>query len=160
MRKELVAITLAAVMLSMAVPAMGQGQQNIVLTLMGAGNFTTLTSVVKDTGYNATLVTGGPYTVFAPTDDAFNKLPAGTMDSLRANKPQLTGVLKNHVITGQHTAADLVKLGSVNTLDGRTLKVTQDSNGTVSIDGAKIIKQDVPASNGVIQVVDNVLVPK
>lgn len=146
-------------MLCMAAPAMAQGQKNLWQTAQDAGSFKIVTSAADAAGFKPMLVTGGPYTVLAPTDDAFNKLPAGTTGSIMSDKPKLASVLKNHVITGKYTTDQLVSMGSVRTLDGKQLKVTKASDGTVMIDGAKIVKPNVQASNGMIQGVDTVIMP-
>jgi uncharacterized surface protein with fasciclin (FAS1) repeats len=135
-------------------------QKNIVQTANDAGSFKTLVTAVKAAGLADTLSTGGPYTVFAPNDAAFNKLPTGTVEALVKDKPKLTGILKYHVVQGKYTEADLVKMGSVKTLDGKTLMVTKNSDGSVMIDGAKIVKPDIQTSNGVIQAIDSVMMPK
>jgi uncharacterized surface protein with fasciclin (FAS1) repeats len=148
----------------MAAPALAQGaqmqaQKNIVQTAIDAGSFNTLATAVKAAGLDGALSTGGPYTVFAPTDDAFKKLPAGTVESLVADKPKLTGILKYHVVQGKYTAADLAKMDSVKTLDGKTLMITK-KNGGVMVNGAMVVKADVSASNGVIHAIDGVMIPK
>jgi uncharacterized surface protein with fasciclin (FAS1) repeats len=141
---------------------MGQkmGPQNLVQTAIDAGSFKTLVTAVKAAGLGDTLSTGGPYTVFAPNDAAFNKLPAGTVESLVNDKPKLTGILKYHVVQGKYTAADLAGKNSLQTIDGKTLKITKQNDGSILIDGAKVVKPDVQASNGVIHAIDSVMMPK
>ena len=133
-------------------------------TIVGiaAGNetFTTLVSAAKAAGLVETLSGEGPFTVFAPTDEAFKKLPAGTVESLLKpeNKSKLAAVLKYHVVSGKVMAAD-VKPGEVATVQGSkaTIKIT---DGKVTIDGANVVKTDIEGSNGVIHVIDTVILPK
>lgn len=156
-------MALATLVMCLSAPAFAQQMQmnkNIVQVATDAGSFKTLLDAAKEAKLDGTLSTGGPYTVFAPTDDAFNKLPGGTVQSLLKDKPKLTAVLKNHVVSGKYTTDDLVRMGTVKTLDGKTLKITKASDGSVMVDGVKIIKSNVMASNGEIQVIDSVLVPK
>ncbi|HEY3422999.1 MAG TPA: fasciclin domain-containing protein, partial [Methanocellaceae archaeon] len=153
LRKAIIGILLAIVVLSAAAPALGQAQsqKNLYQAAQDDGSFKTLLTAADSAGFKSTLVTGGPYTILAPTDDAFKKVPAGTLGSLVADKPKLTSVIKNHIITGKHTAAEMVSMGKVRTLDGKELKVTKASDGSVTIGNAKIVKPDIQASNGVIQ---------
>jgi uncharacterized surface protein with fasciclin (FAS1) repeats len=137
-----------------------QAQKNIVQTATDAGSFKTLVTAVKAAGLGDTLSTGGPYTVFAPNDAAFDKLPAGTVQSLVNDKPKLTGILKYHVVMGKYSSADLAKMDSIKSLDGKTLMITKGADGSLMIGGAKVVGADVPASNGVIHVIDGVLIPK
>lgn len=163
LKKVMAVMALAILAMCFAAPAFAQQTQmdkNIVQVATDAGSFKTLLAAAKAANLDGTLSTGGPYTVFAPTDDAFNKLPAGTVQSLSKDKPKLTAVLKNHVVSGKYTADDLVRMGTVKTLDGKTLKITKASDGSVMVDGVKVIKSNVMASNGEIQVIDSVLVPK
>src|SRR5690349_10132048 len=135
------------------------GETNIVQTALAAGQFTTLASLLTKAGLVDTLSNGGPFTVFAPTDAAFAKVPKATLDALAANPAQLKSVLLYHVVPGRVTAADVVKLDSAKTLEGRSLAINvRDSS--VFIDGAKVTTPDVTASNGVIHVIDSVLIPK
>ena len=133
----------------------------IVEVAVANGNFTTLVAAVKAAGLVETLSGKGPFTVFAPTDAAFRKLPAGTVDGLLADKPALTGVLTFHVIAGVVKAGDIVKAKSLQatTVNGQTLDV-RVRDGKVYVNGAQVITADVPASNGVIHVIDAVLLPK
>jgi uncharacterized surface protein with fasciclin (FAS1) repeats len=136
-----------------------EGEQNIVQTALAAGNFTTLASLLTKAGLVDTLSTGGPFTVFAPTDAAFAKVPKATLDSLAANPAQLKSVLLYHVVSGRVTGADVVKLDSAKTLEGSSLAI-KVQNGSVYVDWAKVTTPDVAASNGVIHVIDSVLLPK
>ena len=159
MRKVIVGILLAVVILSAAAPALAQSQKNMYQAAQDAGSFKTLLTAADSAGFKSTWVTGGPFTILAPTDDAFNKMPAGTLSSYMSDKLKLTPLIKNHIISGKYTAADLVRMGKVRTLDGKELKVTKASDGSVTIGTAKIVKPDIQASNGVIQGVDTVITP-
>ena len=135
--------------------------KDIVATAVAAGQFNTLAAALKAAGLVATLQGKGPFTVFAPTDAAFAKLPAGTVDSLLKpeNKKKLTDILTYHVVAGDVKAADVVKLTSAKTLNGQdvTISVMGDS---VKINDAAVTKTDIAASNGTIHVIDTVLMPK
>lgn len=133
---------------------------DIVDTAVSA-NFKTLVAAVKAAGLVDTLKGPGPFTVFAPTDEAFAKLPPGTVENLLKpeNREQLQKVLKYHVVAGKVMAKDAVKLKSANTVEGGSLAV-KASGGTVMLNDAKVIKADVAADNGVIHVIDSVLLPK
>jgi transforming growth factor-beta-induced protein len=136
-----------------------EGDKNIVQTALAAGQFNTLASLLTKAGLVDTLSTSGPFTVFAPTDAAFAKVPKATLDALAANPAQLKSVLLYHVVSGQVTAADVVKLTSAKTLDGRSVAI-KAVDGSVYVDQAKVTAPDVAASNGVIHVIDSVLIPK
>ena len=116
---------------------------------------------LKAAGLVETLKGPGPFTVFAPTDEAFAKLPAGTLESLLKpeNKSKLAGILTYHVVPGKLMAADVVKLTSEKTVNGQSVKITVDG-GKVKVNDANVVKADVAASNGVIHVIDAVLLPK
>lgn len=131
---------------------------NIVETAIAAGSFKTLVAAVQAAGLVETLSGKGPFTVFAPTDDAFAKLPAGTVEGLLKDIPKLKSVLTYHVVAGKVTAADVMKLTTAKTVQGQS--VTIDTKAGVMIDGAKVIKADVMADNGVIHVIDKVILPK
>jgi uncharacterized surface protein with fasciclin (FAS1) repeats len=136
-------------------------QKDIVDTAVAAGGFTTLATALTEADLVKTLKGEGPFTVFAPTDEAFAKLPAGTLDDLLKpeNKAKLQGILTYHVVPGQVMAADVVKLKSAKTVNGQsiTIKVTGD---TVMVDNAKVTKTDIMCSNGVIHVIDTVILPQ
>ena len=136
-------------------------QKDIVDTAVGAGSFNTLVAAVKAAGLVETLKGTGPFTVFAPTDEAFAKLPAGTLDDLLKpeNKAKLQGILTYHVVPGKVMAADVVKLKTAKTVQGQelTIKVTGE---TVTVDNATVVKTDIACSNGVIHVIDTVVLPK
>jgi len=131
--------------------------ENIVETAIHAGSFKTLVTAVQAAGLVETLAGPGPFTVFAPTDAAFAKLPKGTVESLLKDKAKLTGILTYHVVPGKVMAADVVKLHSAKTVQGQNLTVS--SNGDVRIDAAKVIKTDILCTNGVIHVIDSVVLP-
>src|SRR4051794_36547017 len=133
-------------------------EKDIVDTAVSAGNFTTLVKAVQAAGLVDTLKGPGPFTVFAPTDEAFAKLPAGTVEGLLANPDKLKAVLTYHVVAGKVMAAD-VKLGKVKTVQGSQATI-RTSGGDVMIDGAKVVKADIECSNGVIHVIDSVILPK
>jgi uncharacterized surface protein with fasciclin (FAS1) repeats len=131
--------------------------ENIVTTAVNAGSFTTLVAAVQAANLDPTLANDGPFTVFAPTDDAFAALPAGTVDALLQDIPALTDILLYHVVAGQVLAADVVSLSSATTLQGAT--VTIDASMGVMVNDANVIQTDVLATNGVIHVIDRVLLP-
>ena len=131
---------------------------DIVDTAVSAGQFNTLVQAVKAAGLVDTLKGDGPFTVFAPTDAAFAKLPAGTIEALLNDKQKLTQILTYHVVPGKVTAAQ-VKPGDVKTVQGQSLRVRADG-GTVMVNNARVTKTDIMASNGVIHVIDTVVLPK
>ena len=131
---------------------------NIVETATLAGQFNTLLAAVKAAGLADTLAGPGPFTVFAPNDEAFAKLPAGTVEKLLADIPALTKILTYHVVPGKVMAADVVKLTSAKTVEGSDLHI--HVNGGVKVNDANVIATDVAADNGVIHVVDAVILPK
>lgn len=131
---------------------------NIVDTAVQAGSFNTLVAAVKAAGLVDTLQGAGPFTVFAPTDEAFAKLPAGTVDSLLQDIPKLKQILTYHVVSGKVMASDVVKLKSATTVQGSDVKIDA-SNGGVKINDSKVSTADVAADNGVIHIIDTVLLP-
>ena len=137
-----------------------QQATDIVDTAVAARSFTTLAKALTAADLVATLKGPGPFTVFAPTDEAFAKLPAGTLDNLLKpeNKAMLRRVLTYHVVPGTVMAADVVKVGSATAVSGDKLSI-KVNGGTVTVDKARIVKTDIVASNGVIHVVDTVLLP-
>ncbi len=130
---------------------------DIVDTAVSAGSFNTLVAAVKAANLVDTLKGPGPFTVFAPTDDAFAKLPAGTVDALLKDMPKLTKILTYHVVSGKVMAADVVKLKSATTVEGSTVKI--DASNGVKVNESKVVTPDVAADNGVIHVIDTVLLP-
>jgi uncharacterized surface protein with fasciclin (FAS1) repeats len=133
---------------------------DIVDVAVSAGSFNTLVAAVKAAGLVETLKGDGPFTVFAPTDAAFAKLPAGTVEELLKpeNKDKLRAILTYHVVAGKVMAADVVKLKRATTVQGQAVTIRTEK-GTVMVDGAKVVKTDIPASNGVIHVIDAVILP-
>jgi uncharacterized surface protein with fasciclin (FAS1) repeats len=132
-------------------------------TAVAAGNFKTLYAATKAAGLVETLNTKGPFTVFAPTDEAFAKLPKGTVDDLLKDLPKLTEILKYHVVNGAVPAADVAVHKNITTLQGQDVKVDAAKwhlHKNIKINDANIIKADVKADNGVIHVIDKVLMPK
>jgi uncharacterized surface protein with fasciclin (FAS1) repeats len=133
------------------------GEKNIVETAVAAKNFQTLVTAVKTAGLVETLSGPGPFTVFAPTDEAFAKLGKETIDSVLKNKDQLTAILKLHVVSGKVMSNQVVKLSEAETLNGK-LPIRVEG-GNVMVGKAKVIKADIECSNGVIHVIDTVLLP-
>lgn len=133
--------------------------KDIVDTAVAAGSFKTLAAALTAADLVSTLKGAGPFTVFAPTDEAFAKLPAGTVETLLKpeNKTKLRRILTYHVVAGNVTAADVVKLTSAKAVSGDTLMIK--AMGGVTINGSKVVKADIKASNGVIHVIDTVLLP-
>jgi uncharacterized surface protein with fasciclin (FAS1) repeats len=138
--------------------ARSDGEKNIVETALAAGQFQTLASLVVKAGLAETLATGGPFTVFAPTDAAFAKVPAATLDKLAADPNLLRSVLLYHAVAGTVTSTDVVKLQSAKTLQGESVAI-KVVDGSVYVDDARVTTPDVMASNGVIHVIDSVLIP-
>ncbi len=134
---------------------------DILATAEAAGQFKTLTAAIKAAGLESTLAGAGPFTVFAPTDEAFAKLPAGTVDSLLKpeNKDKLKAILTYHVVSGKVPSTEAVKLTTAKTVNGKELKLSVD--GGLKLNGnAKVVKADIGASNGVIHVIDAVVIPE
>ena len=150
MKKLIIAITLGASVL--AVQA-----KDIVDTAVAAGSFNTLAAALKAAGLVDTLKGKGPFTVFAPTDAAFAKIPKADLDALLKDKAKLTAVLTYHVVSGKVMAKD-VKAGMVKTVQGSDLTVA--TMGGVTVNGAKVTQADIVADNGVIHVIDTVVMPK
>jgi uncharacterized surface protein with fasciclin (FAS1) repeats len=163
MKKSMIAIAslaVAALVVTSTVPVFGGGyKKDIVDTAVAAGSFNTLVTAVKAAGLVETLKGEGPFTVFAPTDDAFAKLPEGTVESLLKDKEKLTAILTYHVVAGKVMAADVVKLSSAKTVQGQEVEIKASSNG-VMVDNANVIKTDIETSNGVIHVIDTVILPE
>jgi uncharacterized surface protein with fasciclin (FAS1) repeats len=134
-------------------------KKDIVDTAVAAGSFNTLVTAVKAADLVDTLKSPGPFTVFAPTDEAFAKLPEGTLDALLKDKEKLAAILTYHVVPGKVMAADVVKLTSAKTAGGPALAIKVQGE-TVMVDNAKVVKTDIKCSNGVIHVIDAVVIPK
>jgi uncharacterized surface protein with fasciclin (FAS1) repeats len=136
-----------------------KADKDIVDTAVAAGSFTTLATALDAAGLISTLKGPGPFTVFAPTDAAFEKLPAGTLDGLLKDKAKLASILTYHVVSGKVLAADVVKLTSADTVNGKSVKI-KVVDGKVMINDATVVTADIEASNGVIHVIDSVLIPQ
>ena len=134
-------------------------KKDIVDTAVAAGDFNTLVTAMKAAGLVETLKGEGPFTVFAPTDAAFAKVPTGTLNALLADKAALANVLTYHVVAGNVMAADVVKLTSAVTVQGQAVSI-EVKDGKVYVDGAQVVATDIKASNGVIHVIDAVILPK
>jgi uncharacterized surface protein with fasciclin (FAS1) repeats len=165
-RISIIAVLLAALAVGVAGATAGPaitagsktGGKNIVQTAVAAGQFKTLASLLRKAGLVKTLQGKGPYTVFAPTDAAFAKVPKATLTALARNKAKLRAVLLSHVVKGKVTAAQAMKLHAAKTLEGKALSI-RVSGGKVIVGGATVTKADVLASNGVVHVIDKVLIP-
>jgi len=159
----LLAIALCSMMVgfpSTARAADDMAKKDIVDTAVAAGNFKTLVAAVKAAGLVDTLKGPGPFTVFAPTDEAFAKLPAGTVEDLLKpeNKQKLVSILTYHVVPAKAMASDVTKMDAAKTVNGKEIKLKVDG-GKVMVNDAKVVKADIAASNGVIHVIDTVLLP-
>jgi uncharacterized surface protein with fasciclin (FAS1) repeats len=133
-------------------------QKNIIETAIEAGSFETLVTAVKAAGLVDTLSSAGPFTVFAPTDDAFAKIPAETLQEILKDKEKLTAILTYHVISGKFMASDVVNITEAITVQGGKLSI--DTSNGVKVNNANVIKTDIETSNGVIHVIDTVLIPQ
>ena len=161
MKKKMTFTSLALVACLAAVsPARAQQTKDIVDTAVAAGSFKILSKALTAADLVGTLKGAGPFTVFAPTDEAFEKLPAGTLDNLLKpeNKAMLVRVLTYHVVPGRVMAADVVKINSAKAVSGDSLHI-KATGGNVMVDKARVTKTDIIASNGVIHVIDSVLLP-
>lgn len=144
----------------MAANIFAAAEKDIVDTAVEAGSFKTLAAALKAADLIETLKGKGPFTVFAPTDEAFAKLPKGTVEELLKpeNKAKLAGILTYHVVSGKVEAKDAVKLKSAKTVNGASFKITASDAG-VMVDKAKVVKTDIQCTNGVIHVIDSVIMP-
>lgn len=163
-RRKMKRIAIAVIALTLVTSsafAGGAPKKDIVQTAVAAGSFGTLAAALEAADLVSTLQGAGPFTVFAPTDAAFAKLPAGTVESLLKpeNKDKLRAILTYHVVAGSVGSAQVVKLQSAKTVNGQSVSI-KTANGGVTIDGAKVVKADIAASNGVIHVIDSVILPK
>src|SRR6202142_3081767 len=154
-------LLLAFTMLMSVTTSVFAATKDIVDTAVAAGDFKTLAAALQAAGLVDTLKGPGPFTVFAPTDEAFAKLPAGTVDNLLKpeNKDKLVAILTYHVVPGKVLAAKVVKMTSAKTVNGESLSISVN-DGTVMVDNAKVVKTNILCSNGVIHVIDTVLIPK
>jgi len=139
----------------------GDTKKDIVDTAVSAGSFNTLVAAVQAADLVDTLKGEGPFTVFAPTDDAFAKLPAGTVEDLLKpeNKDKLTAILTYHVVSGKVMAKDVMTMKEAKTVNGESIVISMDAD-TVMVDNAKVVQADIECSNGVIHVIDTVILPK
>jgi uncharacterized surface protein with fasciclin (FAS1) repeats len=151
----------ALAIVTLAIAPARAAEKDIVDTAVAAGNFKTLAAALQAAGLVDTLKGKGPFTVFAPTDEAFAKLPAGTVENLLKpeNKAKLVAILTYHVVPGNVKAADVVKMTSAKTVQGGSVKISA-TGGKVMVDNANVVKTDIAASNGVIHVIDTVIMPK
>ena len=135
--------------------------KDIVDTAVAAGSFSTLVAALQAADLEATLRSEGPFTVFAPTDEAFAKLPPGTLENLLKpeNKSQLQAILTYHVVAGKVMASDAAMLTSAKTVNGQSFRITESGSGLM-VDEATVIKADIPTSNGIIHVIDQVILPE
>ena len=157
LRKNILKKTLIAILLGLGLAASAQAN-DIVDTAVAAGSFKTLATALGAAGLVDTLKGKGPFTVFAPTDEAFAKIPKADLDALLKDKAKLTAVLTYHVVPGKVMAKD-VKAGQVKTVQGSNITIST-SYGDVSVNNAKVVKTDIVADNGVIHVIDTVIMPK
>ena len=158
MLKRLLVAAVAVAALSAPSAVQADSHKDIVDTAVAAGSFKTLAAALQAAGLVDTLKGKGPFTVFAPTDEAFAKIPKAALDALIADKAKLTKVLTYHVVAGKVMAADVVKLKEAKTVEGQMVKI--DASSGVMVNNAKVVKADVEASNGVIHVIDTVLMPQ
>ncbi len=131
--------------------------KNIVETAIAAGSFKTLVAAVEAAGLVDTLSSKGPFTVFAPTDEAFAKLPKGTVESLLKDKAKLTSILTYHVVSGKVMSKDVMNLKKAKTVQGQDIMI--DTKSGVKVNNANVVKTDIETSNGVIHVIDTVILP-
>ncbi|HKJ03881.1 MAG TPA: fasciclin domain-containing protein [Longimicrobiales bacterium] len=157
-RKLTLVAALAALMVAPAAATAQMNEKDIVTVAVEAGNFKTLAAALEAAGLVSTLQGAGPFTVFAPTDAAFAKLPAGTVDALLKDKDALTRILTYHVVAGKVTSDQVVKLSQAETVAGIMAKI-EVRDGTVYVGGSKVVTTDIMASNGVIHVIDTVMLP-
>ena len=157
LRSKLTSLAVASSMF-IAASASAADTKDIVDTAVAAGSFKTLVTAIQAAGLVDTLKSKGPFTVFAPTDEAFAKLPAGTVEALLKDKAKLAGILTYHVVPAAVMAKD-VKPGDVKTVNGQSIKITT-AGGKVMVNNATVTATDIATSNGVIHVIDTVLLPK
>ena len=159
--KKIIASLLAGMLLSVCAPGSAIAhEEDIVTTAVSAGSFQTLVAAVQAAGLVETLQGEGPFTVFAPTDEAFSHLPEGTVESLLKpeNREKLVSILTYHVVPGAVTANDVVKLRSAETVEGSSVRVSVNGSN-VMINNARVVKTDIKCTNGIIHVIDAVLLP-
>lgn len=154
------ALSLPAVLAHASEPAAlhRERKTDIVDTAVAAGSFKTLAAALKAAGLIDTLKGPGPFTVFAPTDEAFAKLPAGTIEALLKDIPKLRSILTYHVVAGRVPASEAIKLAKATTLQGQSVSI--DASAGVKVNGANVTKADIATSNGLIHIIDTVLIPE
>jgi uncharacterized surface protein with fasciclin (FAS1) repeats len=157
--KGLMAVAITFGMLSTTSVKAKDREKNIVETAVAAGTFNTLAAALQAAGLVDVLQSEGPFTVFAPTDEAFAKLPEGTVAALLKDKEKLTQILLYHVVAGKVMVKDIVKLNAAKTVQGQSIKIMV-KDGKVMADGAQVVATDIVTSNGVIHVLDSVILPK
>jgi uncharacterized surface protein with fasciclin (FAS1) repeats len=157
--KGLMAVAITFGMLSTTSVKAKDREKNIVETAVAAGTFNTLAAALQAAGLVDVLQSEGPFTVFAPTDEAFAKLPEGTVAALLKDKEKLTQILLYHVVAGKVMVKDIVKLNAAKTVQGQSIKIMV-KDGKVMADGAQFVATDIVTSNGVIHVLDSVILPK
>ncbi|MGD8896061.1 MAG: fasciclin domain-containing protein [Acidobacteriota bacterium] len=158
MRKLMILAVAVALAVSVTTVQAAHHEKDIVETAVAAGSFKTLATALQAAGLVETLKGDGPFTVFAPTDEAFAKIPESDLKALLADKAKLTRVLTYHVVSGKVTAAEVVKLSSAMTVEGQAIEI--DTSDGVKVNEASVIKTDIMASNGVIHVIDAVMLPQ
>lgn len=158
---SLILLGIPALLLAGNYGSKSKASMDIVDTAVSANSFNTLVAALKAAELVDVLRGDGPFTVFAPTDAAFAKLPAGTVETLLKpeNKAKLQAILTYHVVAGRYMAADVVKMSSAKTVNGRSFMVSMDGSNAM-VDNARIVQTDILASNGVIHVIDSVILPK
>jgi uncharacterized surface protein with fasciclin (FAS1) repeats len=159
--KTLIITSLSLLLATTAFAGGDYGKKDIVDTAVAAGSFKTLAAALQAADLVGTLKGKGPFTVFAPTDEAFAKLPAGTVETLLRpeNKAKLQSILTYHVVAGSVPSSQVVKMNSAKTVNGQSVSIKSGSSG-VTVDNARVIKADIMTSNGVIHVIDTVILPK
>ncbi len=155
---RLIAVSFAALLTANAFADDHGDKPNIIETAEAAGSFTTLLTAIETAGLTETLATGGPFTVFAPTDEAFAAIPEADLAAILADNDTLTSILTYHVVDGAVASAQVVELDSATTLQGSDVDIMVSDSG-VMVDGANVVTVDVEASNGVIHVIDAVITP-
>ena len=160
-RVLLAGVAILAISAGLSTNLRAGSQKDIVDTAVDAGSFQTLAKALNAAGLVDTLKGNGPFTVFAPTDEAFSRLPEGALEDLLKpeNKDKLVAVLTYHVVPGKVMASAVANMGSAKTVQGQSLTITKDDDG-VMVDNAHVVQTDIECSNGVIHVIDNVLLPK
>ena len=154
-------VAVLAISLGVSTTVRADSHKDIVDTAVDAGSFQTLAKALNAAGLVETLKGEGPFTVFAPTDEAFSKLPEGALEDLLKpeNKEKLVAILTYHVVPGKVMASDVATMDSAKTVQGQSITITKDDDG-VMVDDARVVQTDIACSNGVIHVIDNVVMPK